>query len=154
MGDEVLKQFAGELRSAGRATDVACRWGGDEFIVLLDCHLDEAEERTGGLHRWICGNYTVHGPAGELKLNIDASIGLAEWAPGEGLQSLRGAGRRGDVQAEGPGAGRRQTQRRRRRLKDRSYLKPLNICPISGLCPPLCRSCNPLLSFLLFNLEF
>ena len=31
-GDELLKQFGVELRSACRATDVIGRWGGDELI--------------------------------------------------------------------------------------------------------------------------
>ena len=34
-GDELLKQFGAELRSACRATDVIGRWGGDEFILTL-----------------------------------------------------------------------------------------------------------------------
>ena len=33
VGDEALIQFAAELRSACRSTDVIGRWGGDEFII-------------------------------------------------------------------------------------------------------------------------
>ena len=42
IGDELLKRFAGELRSASRSTDLIGRLGGDEFILLLDCALAEA----------------------------------------------------------------------------------------------------------------
>ena len=35
VGDEVLRQFARELQRAIRSTDYLCRWGGEEFIVLL-----------------------------------------------------------------------------------------------------------------------
>jgi diguanylate cyclase (GGDEF)-like protein len=35
IGDELLKQFAAELKSACRATDIIRRWGGDEFIIPL-----------------------------------------------------------------------------------------------------------------------
>ncbi|MBA1203442.1 diguanylate cyclase [Pseudomonas capeferrum] len=34
-GDEVLRQFAEVLRGSLRQSDILCRWGGEEFIVLL-----------------------------------------------------------------------------------------------------------------------
>ncbi len=85
-GDELLRQFGAELRSACRATDVIGRWGGDEFIVLFDCAMAEAEAQTDRLRKWICGSYTVKGRAGELKLRVNASIGLAERAVGEEMK--------------------------------------------------------------------
>lgn len=36
VGDRVLADAAGRLRSAVRESDVVGRWGGDEFVVLLD----------------------------------------------------------------------------------------------------------------------
>lgn len=87
-GDELLKQFGQELRSACRATDVIGRWGGDEFILLYDCGLGEAEGQCERLRKWICGNYEVKVKSGALKLRVDASIGLAASAAGEGLKEL------------------------------------------------------------------
>jgi diguanylate cyclase (GGDEF)-like protein len=87
-GDELLKQFGAELRSACRATDVIGRWGGDEFILLYDCGLAEAEAQAGRLRKWICGNYEVKGKSGALKLRVDASIGLAAHAAGEEMKEL------------------------------------------------------------------
>jgi diguanylate cyclase (GGDEF)-like protein len=87
-GDELLKQFGVELRSACRAKDVIGRWGGDEFILLYDCGLAEAEAQTERLRKWICGNYEVKGKSGALKLRVDASIGLAAYAAGEGIKEL------------------------------------------------------------------
>lgn len=92
-GDELLKQFGTELRSACRATDVIGRWGGDEFILLFDCGLEEAEAQTERLRKWVCGNYTLEGRrgqgrAGALRLRVDASIGLAAHGPGEEMKDL------------------------------------------------------------------
>lgn len=87
-GDDLLKQFGTELRSACRSTDVIGRWGGDEFILLLDCGLAEAEAQMVRLRKWICGSYTVHGKTGEVKLRVDASVGLAERAMGEAMKEL------------------------------------------------------------------
>jgi diguanylate cyclase (GGDEF)-like protein len=89
-GDELLKQFAGELRSACRPTDVIGRWGGDEFILLFDSDLEEAARQTERLRKWVCGNYSVTGKNGTLKLRVDASIGLAAHAAGEGMNELVG----------------------------------------------------------------
>jgi len=87
-GDEMLKQFGAELRAACRTTDVIGRWGGDEFIVLFDCGLEEAEARAERISKWICGNYTVQGRSGELKLQMGASLGLAAHAAGEEMEDL------------------------------------------------------------------
>jgi diguanylate cyclase (GGDEF)-like protein len=87
-GDELLKQFAGELRSACRATDLIGRWGGDEFVILLDCRLPEAGAQIDRLRKWVCGDYTVRSKAGALKLRLDASIGLAEHLPQESMKAL------------------------------------------------------------------
>jgi len=88
VGDEVLRQFSNELRSACRATDLIGRWGGDEFIVVLDCGLAEAEGQMARVSKWVCGSYTVAGSGGQARLNVGASIGVAESKPGEGMKEL------------------------------------------------------------------
>jgi diguanylate cyclase len=88
VGDELLKQFATELQSRSRTTDLIGRWGGDEFIIVLDCALAKAKPQIDRLHEWVCGNYTVHGNAGPIKLKVNASIGLAEHRPREASKSL------------------------------------------------------------------
>jgi len=87
-GDEVLKQFAGELQSVCRSTDMIGRWGGDEFILLLDCDRTKAQVKVDRLREWVCGNYKVQGRDGSVKLRVDASIGLAEHLGGETLKGL------------------------------------------------------------------
>jgi PleD family two-component response regulator len=40
------------------------------------------------LLEWACGDYKVNAKSGELKLRVDASIGLAEHTPNETLKQL------------------------------------------------------------------
>ncbi len=88
VGDELLRQFSMELRAACRSTDVIGRWGGDEFIVVLDCGLPEAEAQIERVSKWVCGNYSVAGRAGRIKLRIDASMGVAEYMAGGAIEEL------------------------------------------------------------------
>ena len=87
-GDALLKQFAEELKSACRATDVVGRWGGDEFLILLEGERTQAEAQLERVRKWVCGQYTIEAGAGPVKLNVEASIGLAEWTPPESLPQL------------------------------------------------------------------
>jgi diguanylate cyclase (GGDEF)-like protein len=86
VGDELLRQFASELVSACRSTDVIARWGGDEFLVLMDCSLQSASLSIERLREWVCGKYKVHGNSGTKQLNVNASIGLAQHFPGEPMK--------------------------------------------------------------------
>jgi diguanylate cyclase (GGDEF)-like protein len=89
-GDSLLKQFAQELRSNLRSSDIAGRWGGDEFIVVLDCDLNGAKSQIERMRKWILGAYTIQlgEGRGELKVDVDASIGMAQWQPGETIQQV------------------------------------------------------------------
>jgi diguanylate cyclase (GGDEF)-like protein len=89
VGDELLKQFAEEMRSACRSTDIIGRWGGDEFMLLLNnCGIAEAQTQIDRLRGWVCGEYTVQGNSGAKTLRVDASIGLAERQPEETIKEL------------------------------------------------------------------
>jgi diguanylate cyclase (GGDEF)-like protein len=88
IGDELLKQFAAELKSACRSTDIIGRWGGDEFILLLNYGMSEAKAQTDRLMQWVCGDYTVKGQDSPMKLRVGASIGLAEHLADETLKGL------------------------------------------------------------------
>ena len=42
-GDNLIKSVAHLAQENTRPTDLMARWGGDEFIILADCGIDEAE---------------------------------------------------------------------------------------------------------------
>jgi diguanylate cyclase (GGDEF)-like protein len=87
-GDEVLKQFATELKTIFRASDVVGRWGGDEFLVVLDCALNQAKAQMARIREWVFGDYTVKTGEGSRKVQVAAAMGVAVWKPGETMESL------------------------------------------------------------------
>jgi diguanylate cyclase (GGDEF)-like protein len=89
-GDSLLKQFAAELRTNSRAHDTVGRWGGDEFIVVLDSDLAGANQQLERTAKWMFGEYKIQpgGGAAEVKVRVTASIGLAQWQPGESIQDI------------------------------------------------------------------
>lgn len=88
--DDVLRQFSAELKSGFRATDVVGRWGGDEFLVVLDGGLKNAHGHVERISRWVCGDYTVHIGGAARKVAVSAAIGSAEWEPGDSMAILLG----------------------------------------------------------------
>ena len=87
-GDELLRQFAAELRSVSRAGDVVGRWGGDEFIVVLDGKLAEAQSWIQRIQQWVCGTYALPCAPEGTKVKMSAAIGAAEWRPGEDFKQV------------------------------------------------------------------
>jgi len=87
-GDDLLRQFATELRSASRSTDVIGRWGGDEFILLLECEMSSAEAQIERLAKWVCGSYKIESTGAVKEIAVNASIGLAEHRAGETMKEL------------------------------------------------------------------
>ncbi|HTR66746.1 MAG TPA: GGDEF domain-containing protein [Terriglobales bacterium] len=89
-GDSLLKQFAQELRSNLSSSGTAGRWGGDEFIVVLDCDLATANGLIDRVRKWVFGDYTLKPGAakGDVKVFVDASVGTAQWHPGETMQEV------------------------------------------------------------------
>ncbi|WP_052660671.1 GGDEF domain-containing protein [Paraburkholderia fungorum] len=79
-GDLVLQRVAAVLESSVRASDMPCRWGGDEFVILLP-HTS-AEDSVQVAER-------VRGRARGAELyGVTLSMGIATSLPGDTLASL------------------------------------------------------------------
>ena len=88
VGDDVLRQFAARLRSALRSSDIIGRWGGDEFVVLLDCDAVQASSRVVTINKKLSGGYQIKGDAQSGFVTVTAAIGLASWNPGDTMDAL------------------------------------------------------------------
>lgn len=84
-GDALLKAFAKEFQGQFRTVDAVGRWGGDEFVVLLDGPIAEVRKRVEGVRRWVLGEYPL--PSG-VRVTIGAAIGVAEWRQGLAAEQL------------------------------------------------------------------
>jgi len=87
-GDDLLKQFAGDLRHCLRAADCVGRMGGDEFVVLIDGALDTVRPRIDLVAKRVNGDYTLSTEAGKRKVSLTAAVGIAEWKPGATAQQI------------------------------------------------------------------
>jgi diguanylate cyclase len=78
-GDDVLKSLAAILSNRSRATDLACRYGGDEFCIILpDCYIENAKLIAQNIIDDLTVKYN-----GEVLL----SIGIAQTGPKEFISS-------------------------------------------------------------------
>jgi len=83
-GDQLLKVIAQQIKSCVRDSDIVCRWGGDEFVVLLaDAPLAVAEERAAGIQSNAFGQFLLSDTGKSVRINISASVGIAQYRLGE-----------------------------------------------------------------------
>ena len=83
VGDEVLKTFSSLINQHIRQSDVVCRWGGEEFMILLpDTDLSSAMKMAESLRQRV----EVH--LFETVGQITCSIGVAEFDPEKKIDDL------------------------------------------------------------------
>tara|TARA_R110000868_G_scaffold25293_4_gene98657 strand:+ start:176 stop:1651 length:1476 start_codon:yes stop_codon:yes gene_type:complete len=85
-GDEMLRGFASDLRNTVRQSDIICRWGGEEFILLLKDTTPEQARELGEKIRQQTEQNSIH--FNGVQLQITTSIGLAQLQADESLEQL------------------------------------------------------------------
>ena len=88
VGDEVLKRVATCLRERLRESDTVCRWGGEEFLMIVqDCDAPAAVQLAEKLRDAVADDPAL----AELTSGVvTASLGVAQLAPGEDADALVG----------------------------------------------------------------
>jgi two-component system cell cycle response regulator len=76
-GDDVLREFAVRIRKSIRGIDLACRYGGEEFVIVMpETDLHVASMVAERLRRSIAGEAFVISK-GTNRIQVTISIGLA-----------------------------------------------------------------------------
>jgi diguanylate cyclase (GGDEF)-like protein/PAS domain S-box-containing protein len=76
-GDEVLRVFGKQLKYNARASDIICRYGGEEFLLVLPGMTEEgAIERAEQLRRAVAATRVSHGAS---QITVTASFGVASF---------------------------------------------------------------------------
>ena len=85
-GDEVLRAFARQLKSSLRQADIVCRWGGEEFILLLkdtDSATAAARSPAGiALHAAASGQPLTILQSGPITIGATVAVGISYWLSG------------------------------------------------------------------------
>lgn len=83
VGDSVLSGVAQKIKAHLRESDSLCRWGGEEFIILMPhTDLEQGCEMAEKLRALLAA-----APVTE-QIQVTASFGVAQWQPGQGLGEL------------------------------------------------------------------
>lgn len=81
-GDEVLKEFAARLRTTVRGADLACRFGGEEFVVVMPDTTPEMASMVAERLRTIIESQPFTIKSTGVTLDITASIGISSTTVG------------------------------------------------------------------------
>src|SRR5690606_29965341 len=86
-GDAVLSALGRLLQSQVRKTDLAARWGGEEFVIALTSSGLEGARCFGERLRAAIEALTIEDEKGSI-VSVTASLGIAAHVPGDTLDAL------------------------------------------------------------------
>ncbi len=80
IGNHCLKELAQIIKRALRESDIVCRWGGEEFLLMLkNCSLEKATSIAENLRTSIAGyDFSRTTDLSKHRINISVSMGVAE----------------------------------------------------------------------------
>ena len=80
-GDDVLREFAARLRQNVRGIDLACRYGGEEFIIVMpDTEFAVAQNVAERIRAQIAGTPFAVGAEGK-SIKVTVSVGVSSFQP-------------------------------------------------------------------------
>lgn len=83
VGDDVLRSVAASLRGGMRSNDLAIRWGGEEFLILLpNTPLDKAVPLAERVRNLVATTPQVAADP------VTISFGVGQWRPGESFATF------------------------------------------------------------------
>ncbi len=85
VGDQVLRKVASTLVSNVRDGDAVCRFGGDEFLIILQKTSREEVERITGRIRQRIGEFPMRTKSGQISVGVSAGVALR--SPGRKMSS-------------------------------------------------------------------
>jgi diguanylate cyclase (GGDEF)-like protein len=105
VGDDVLRAFAGVLRATVRDSDLAGRWGGEEFVLLLPGADAPGGGQLADRIREALSECSFEGSDGH-QVRVTCSFGVAQHRPGAGERELFAAADRALYRAKSTGKNR------------------------------------------------
>ena len=88
-GDDVLREFARRVRGAVRGADLACRYGGEEFVVVMPDTTAEIAAQVAERLRDAVATVPFGVSASGAQVTVTTSVGIATLeAEGEGADAL------------------------------------------------------------------
>ncbi|OHV72100.1 PleD family two-component system response regulator [Ensifer sp. LCM 4579] len=80
-GDEVLREFASRVRATVRGADLACRFGGEEFVIVMPDTTAEMAAVVAERLRLMVASRGFEIARADTVLSVTASLGLASLRP-------------------------------------------------------------------------
>ena len=89
IGDDVLKMVAKTIREALPNDGILCRWGGEEFLILLSMKEDEAIPIIENVRKEVSeGRVLVEKKEGDIELGVTMTFGMSEYIHGFTIEKV------------------------------------------------------------------